>query len=1128
MSREELRAQRRLRSSSEGAVERSRLDRVRAEKESPAASQRKKERRSRSTSVSEKDRKCDRSSSRPRSDRTHRKGGETHEDEKSRKSSWWNLDAKEGESHDLGHRIGPSLNSSGNAGDVSTRSVKQSRRLSMTSSNGAEIPPGFPAAAVDHSVRTLQVAELESTGGAEGASELKNANVLESTTKIRERRASVSGATGVAATVMTTTSVDIGADRLRRRKRQISAGNGVSTVTEKELINPPSPRLGEKIKRPLRQSMSENQKSPIRKPTRRSRSAELLSPERKSSRKSVPSSRNERLPLAPTQLSVEKSPTADPAESSSRKKDDVSQRDEKRDSSKRLESISPGRRRRKSILDVKHADNHSSRRDAQSEIVKNTGLASLPIQKEEKLSRRSRSADSVSSTRSKTTIHGADMSPTKKRSAVGDECTTEKRVDARTTRVEARVRSKSPTKVRPKLSSDLSGNLSKVNDKRTSNKPTAKKGSGQSVSSAPAMSTKNAKEKRRSLKKDDMVLKGAKLKTNSVESPTDISVSDLKPENYDGSTADRFHGSMASLDPMLLLSSPAAHKVSSISEIYLDNLDGADNASHGKTDDLKNQKSIGTLFRENHGTVSKFNQSTLSFESRQVENMAAAFGAVSHVSSPSSCESPGVLKRSTGSSPSSTSKCDKRVSWVELPLHDPNQLLLKSADVDGGNETCITQPIEQLSGQAQYLDPLPFERDEKSKEKPNLSLEAAFSREEAIGRRRGSRDERTVGTNATSNTGTTDTSESTVKTTNMNPSLRTIFNGSKTKEHSKVEDVDLHDGHVSLTTNELPTNDASEGSSGSLSGTSRRSKGELTDGSSSTLSERRKTRRLPSRSHSESAAKNKDKSRRKGGDAGDSAKPKRPDRREKPIDGNGKLDSSTPDRREKPDDGIGKLDICDRSLKAVDSKEKSSQMTAGGKIKFMPKGSGNDSQWSGEPTEENSNDDGDDSKDVRPIVKRISSIESDNMSLNSRRRKSYLPRKISKCEMDESKGHKTSINSSLDKFLSKIGDSSPVVKDDNRSVYSAIQDKDRWKRARDKKLGEKLAARGVSRHGVLKRDSELQRTFSDSSDSMSVISAPTLTSSMPSPNIQDERHRPVVDLKKTQFSSKLNKLKVAF
>jgi hypothetical protein len=98
----------------------------------------------------------------------------------------------------------------------------------------------------------------------------------------------------------------------------------------------------------------------------------------------------------------------------------------------------------------------------------------------------------------------------------------------------------------------------------------------------------------------------------------------------------------------------------------------------------------------------------------------------------------------------------------------------------------------------------------------------------------------------------------------------------------------------------------------------------------------------------------------------------------------------------------------------------------------------------------------------------------------------------------------------------------PIIKDDNRSVYSALQDKDRKKRIIDKKRGEKVSRR-ISRNAPPKRGVEPH----SSDDSMSVISVPLLSSKQ-ARELLDDRNRPVVSLKMTEFSKKLQKLHVAF
>jgi hypothetical protein len=158
------------------------------------------------------------------------------------------------------------------------------------------------------------------------------------------------------------------------------------------------------------------------------------------------------------------------------------------------------------------------------------------------------------------------------------------------------------------------------------------------------------------------------------------------------------------------------------------------------------------------------------------------------------------------------------------------------------------------------------------------------------------------------------------------------------------------------------------------------------------------------------------------------------------------------------------------------------------------------------------------------------------------RKKSYLnKRKAVKADKAESQQAKRAVDVSLDTLLKRIGQASQAVKDDNRSVYSSMQEKDRQRRERENYREEIYSSRVDMTEPRRSLESALGglggggKSYHDT-DSKSVASAPLLRSKSRSTFVkrvqeeetQLESQRPIVDLKKTQFSNKLTKLHVAF
>ena len=177
----------------------------------------------------------------------------------------------------------------------------------------------------------------------------------------------------------------------------------------------------------------------------------------------------------------------------------------------------------------------------------------------------------------------------------------------------------------------------------------------------------------------------------------------------------------------------------------------------------------------------------------------------------------------------------------------------------------------------------------------------------------------------------------------------------------------------------------------------------------------------------------------------------------------------------------------------------------------------------------------------RPSLERRTSIRTKEVG-EITPKKSYLnKRKHSKADKAESDQAKKAVNSSMDAFLEQIEKAAPIRKDSNRSVLSSMQDSERKRRSlkRDKKKkGERIHSRRDKRFDPKRRSLEsalkdLRGMVDDTdhdTDGMSVTSAPLLRYKNSASSLlkSQDSHRPVVDLKNTQFSSKLSKLHVAF
>jgi hypothetical protein len=165
-----------------------------------------------------------------------------------------------------------------------------------------------------------------------------------------------------------------------------------------------------------------------------------------------------------------------------------------------------------------------------------------------------------------------------------------------------------------------------------------------------------------------------------------------------------------------------------------------------------------------------------------------------------------------------------------------------------------------------------------------------------------------------------------------------------------------------------------------------------------------------------------------------------------------------------------------------------------------------DSQTSGEPTDE--------------TTKSHKLDASCNTSFNQTP-KSYLPRLQQPGEKFKIQERKQAVNKGLDKFLQMVADNEPVskIKDDNRSVYSAIPELERMRKM----------AKGKQRDKRRFQRRDDPDPNNESVMNMSVGSMPAMD--MHAGNISSSSgmdHRPVISLRKTHFSKKLRNLDLTF
>ena len=604
----------------------------------------------------------------------------------------------------------------------------------------------------------------------------------------------------------------------------------------------------------------------------------------------------------------------------------------------------------------------------------------------------------------------------------------------------------------------LSSRLETVGSKSLSTR-SRKKSSSQSVASAPALSDKH-KTKSPNVRKRTKSSSMTKESAETLAVPTDDEKDELayflgmpKPDEDEDEVVGLEHsgflndmnGSAASLDPSILTTRKEPVKqINSLAELYHDDdedhgIEGVEGEIGLKDDSTQvTQESSIDAYKQQHGTPTRLNQSVVMFDSAQLQQAASIFGSRAigpgslspHSSSLSGTSdnnrSPGCLKRKVGQVKADSPNLSRRVSWVELPLTNPGTLLVKSTDTDGTNEretaasADLVTSVDDLHDEKKLADAMKtaegLQNSNKSaKSKKNSSLDAALENDK-VTKKRYSADERTVGTTATA------TSEATMKTHNKTEGTVSLSRTKKSKE-------------ANVTTGYGPAEDNRPAmlratSSGSLSrssrSSSRKGKDSPSDGSSSTLSRRsskeedssskRVQRKLSSRSKDSNATEKSD-------------SPK---------------ESNTGSHRRTG--SLADVELVsprqkNRSMKRSISDPKNSGMSTGSPAKVGSKlasvGSG-DSQSSGEPTNEKS----------LGKEKDASSKESSQL----RKKSTYLnKRSINKCK---SQGAKSSVKSSLDKLLEKLGGddvAAHVEADDHRSISSEGGMKNRKKMLRSRR-----------------------------------------------------------------------------
>lgn len=638
--------------------------------------------------------------------------------------------------------VGRVSSASSNECSVDSKSVgggdalMRQRRASLTSSNGAEIPPGFPAAAVN-SPKGSAATSLEMDGYC------SSPPMLESTTKIRQRqqqrRASLNGGSEVPPP--STVDPEVNAFRKSRRRGSLETMKSVMpSSTSDEQAPPPPPQPP----------------TPL---------VEEKTPEGSSKRKS-----RRRLSNGDTTYEAVKTPPPPPPppnpETSFNRK--PRRRSGIGGTGEAIDAPPPP-------VEEKTPETSSSR--------KQSGRLGIGGTDDESKASTDPKPRRKSSSRRNTHVSSSA-------SCVPDPA------------------APPPKEDKPTILGSLESRLGNISNSKGSKKA-SKRSSGRSVASMPAMLRKDSSSKKGSSSKGkrpkDLLPKkpSSKNRFTCFSEIADFSSEEQSPPQNGpaGHVNAIMNASMLSLDPRLLKKPEPARRVSSIAELYQEGEEGEM--------DLNDPSIPGSIGAPCPGTPTKYNQSTVSLDLVQVQQVSLAFGGTtgreslspysSAYSDSDVSRSPSCLRRKIGQATAESPKNDKRVTWVELPLHNPETLLVKSADRDGTNETSTTTTFdaaaistsddasdderEETSAAALYK-PKKQERvtrlsssakSQSYKSKPNSipSLDLTLGRTEKRRRSR-SEDEGTVATTTTTNTANTDSSVATMKTTNRSATDRQL------------------------------------------------------------------------------------------------------------------------------------------------------------------------------------------------------------------------------------------------------------------------------------------------------------------------------------------------------------------
>lgn len=528
--------------------------------------------------------------------------------------------------------------------------------------------------------------------------------------------------------------------------------------------------------------------------------------------------------------------------------------------------------------------------------------------------------------------------------------------------------------------------------------------------------------------------------------------------NQAKATFDMMNSSVASLDPSLLSQAKSSKRISSMAEMFLEpTQEGAEGE-----ESLKEEESpVGGTDSFRLATPKMTGESIVTFDSAQIQRAASILaspiapsphsrGSLSPHSSMYSTGSekslPSALKRKSGKLQLESPKKNARVSWVELTLENPGKLLIKTTDTDGKNERETKASVDTVASVDDLADDKKVNEALKSLEKDGhpdrslderpvlrrkkpISLDAAFKKDEKEKSKTRS-DERTVGTTTTSNT---NTSEATAKMSNTSK-----LNMLEPEKPSPPLSETRND--ESITTADL-TETVKSGSSSSLSrSSSKRLKDGAQGASSSALTKDDgkdnssvKETRQPGRSSSArlKSAGTTVRSRRSRSESIDrSSSSRQAGNRIKYVPNDTSTDTGG-------DRSVGSQ-RSGRSHRSARSALSARSHRGNRSVAGQP------SQFSGEPTHE----------DGKPTLEKKLSLEKDSSDASRRRKTSYLNRRnLMREEKAKSQNARSSVLSSLDTFLEKMGDEddASINKEDGRSVHSDGPQKDRVRRHRSRR-----------------------------------------------------------------------------